>query len=246
MACQTDPAKCRREHIARHLDDAKPDDGDYEARCPKCGHSTFRISKPDRSKYRNIWTCACGRCKCSASDLRATLLQRGIPADCLGLYDGPIQKTIAPDIARKLELAVRDILTVPRLSPADIRLILAEAQGRVVPEEFRPFVKFAVSIGIGSTQAKEAAKRWCRPADSPPVPGGGVIDTSRSTGATAVVKPPRPEHQDRSETVRETVGNRPTGIPDIRRSEVTLVQDVLKSETGERTLEDKDNRRPAA
>lgn len=247
MACGLTPRECRSKHIAAHLRDADLDGEDFEAHCPCCGHGGFRISKAKARKYRNVWTCACGRCHCNASALRAALLGLGIPLECLGVYDGPVPKNIPPEVARNLDLAVRDIFAVPHMRPADMRLVLAEAQGRNVPEVFKPFVKFAVSIGIGTTQAKEAAARWCRPPDSrPPQTGGAVVDTSRSTDANEDVKRPRSGRHRRSETDQRTVGNRPTGITDTRRSDTPVTQNVRRSETGQRTLGDESHLPPAA
>lgn len=177
MACDTAADACRSRHVAAKFPDAEFDGVDFEALCPVCGHRGFRVSHAKVRAYRNVWTCA--RCKASASDLRCALLRLDIPAACLGIYDGPVQKTIDPDAARRMDLAARDILATPRLKPADIRIVLAEAQGHKVPGEFRPFVRWAMGLGIGKTQAQEAAARWCRPAgQSPPLPGAGGRDKS--------------------------------------------------------------------
>ena len=172
MACDLDADTCRAKHIAGRLDGAESDGGDYEARCPACGHGGFRISAARVRAYRNVWTCACKRCRCSPGAVRVKLLGRDIPAACLGLYDGPVRKDIDPETARAVNRAIEDIYAVPHLKPADMRLMLAEAQGRKVPGEFGQLVKFAMSLGIGKTQAKEAAGRWCRPSDSHPPNGG--------------------------------------------------------------------------
>ena len=177
MACHLGPDACRAAHIAGVLDDAEQDGADYEARCPVCGHRGFRISHARVRAYRNVWVCNCQRCKCPVGLLRAKMLGRDVSPGCLGTYDGPVQRAVDPEAARRMDLAIRDILAVPHLKPADMRIVLAEAQGQKVPEEFRPFVKWAVSIGIRPTQAKEAAARWCRPPDSrPPQTGGRGVD----------------------------------------------------------------------
>jgi hypothetical protein len=177
LACDLAADACRREHIARYLVSPEPDGTDYEAHCPACGHGGFRVSAARVRAYRNVWTCACKLCRCTPGAIRAALLVRDIPAACLGIYDGPVRKDIDPEAARTMSRAIGDILAVPHLRPADMRLMLAEAQGRKVPGEFGLCVKFAVSLGIGKTQAKEAAGRWCRPSDSHPQTGGGVVDT---------------------------------------------------------------------
>lgn len=168
MACDLAADACRDRHIVRQLANAEADGADFEATCPACGHGGFRISAARVRAYRNVWTCACKLCHCTPASLRAALLSRTILAACLGNYEGTARREVDPEAAKAMDRAINDILTVPRLCPADMRLMLAEAQGRKVPREFGPFVKFAVTIGIGKTQAKEAAARWCRPSDWSP------------------------------------------------------------------------------
>lgn len=250
VACGLPPGICRREHIARRLEDAEQDGEDFEARCPVCGHGGFRISKAAIRKYRHIWTCACKRCGrgrgCSAGILRVYLLRLDVAPGCLGLYDGAAAKEIGGEVARLMDRAISDILATPRLRPADMRLVLAEAQGRKVPDEFKEFVKFARSLGVGKTQAQEAAARWgCRPPDCPPLTGGGVVDTSRNTGAVEAVKRASSEPRGRSESDQSTVGIRPADETDTGRSGAIGVPNVRRSETDRQNVNDK-NRRPAA
>lgn len=219
MPCGLSPDECRRDCIAARLDDAEPDGADFEARCPACGHGGFRISRPTRSRvYRNIWTCACQRCKCSAGTIRGELLGRGIRAACLGIYDGNAPRAIQPDTARRQDLAIRDILATPHLRPSDMRIILAEAAGLHVPEDASRFVKFAMAQGVGRRQAYEAAARWCRPSDGHPLTGGGVADASRSTEAQSAVKQASSEPRQRAETAQQPCGDR-TEIPSQPRAE---------------------------
>lgn len=177
MACGSSLTACRAQHIAPHLSDAEQDGTDYEARCPVCGHGGFRISEPSRSRYRHVWTCACRRCRCDPAALRSALLKLGALPGCLGNYG--IKERTGFDLAAATQLAqaVDDILTAPHLRPSDMRIILAEARGQKVPADFRTFVKWAMSIGIGQRQAYEAAARWCRPSGSSSSPEGGVVDT---------------------------------------------------------------------
>jgi hypothetical protein len=165
MGCPVGPHQCRAKHIAPKLRDVVPDSGDFEARCPVCGHKTFRISAPKQARYRHIWTCACKRCKCSASQLRAAQLAAGIAPGCLGSYGASSKTPADPAVMAMLVQAVDDILSAPRLKPSDIRIILAEAKGQKVPTDPKAFVPWAISIGIGRRQAYEARDRWCRPAD---------------------------------------------------------------------------------
>ena len=238
MACHANPATCRREHIAKHLEVIAEDHGDFEARCPVCGHGGFRISKPERSnRLRHIWACNCRRCprRCDPRDIRAALLRRKIPPACLGLYEGTAPKDIAPEAAQRMDRAMRDIIATPHLKPSDIRIIIAEALGMKAPTDYREFVKFAKDIGIGHQQAYEAARREVgRPADSPPVPGGGVGNTSRNTKPGSVVKSRRSPHSRSTETVEAGYGNH---------SETPV---EAPTETVEQALMDELDRRPAA
>ena len=169
--------QCRARHVAPGLRDAKPDGTDYEARCPVCGHPAFRVSAAREKRYRNVWTCACKPRHCEPGALRAALLSLGIMPGCLGVYAASAKASTDPGMAARLDAITADILAAPYLKPSDIRILLAEARGQKVPGEYRAFVKWATGIGIGRTQAYEAAARWCRPADESSCPEGGVADT---------------------------------------------------------------------
>lgn len=231
MACKLNPDTCRGKHIASRLNDAERRSADWEARCPICQHSTFRVSVPRVRKYRHIWTCACKGCGCTAGAIRVALLKLGIMGWCLGVYDGPVERKVAPEIARNVDLVLRDIWATPHLKPADMRLALAEAQGHEVPTEYRPFIKFAMSIGISKTRAKEAAEDWCRPSDGRPHTRGAGSQTSRNTTPTALVKPPSSEPQEWSVSDQQLTRNGPSGITDNRRSEGNGAGNVRRSET---------------
>jgi hypothetical protein len=177
VACSRKPAPCRTEHIAGKLASPERDGDDYEARCPACGHGGFRISAPTQARYRNIWTCACKRCRCDKTAIRTALLRLDVSPGCLGSYGTYAKAGTDPAMAVALEVAARDILCAPGLKPSDIRIALAEALGQKVPADYRTFAKWAIGIGVGRSQAYEAAARWCRPPDSPPPPEGGVVDT---------------------------------------------------------------------
>lgn len=196
MPCDKDPTRCRRDHVAPRLIDAVEDGGDYEARCPACGHSTFRVSKPDRSKrLRHVWTCAC-KGQCQPGTLRGALLRLGISPACLGIYDGDNAREIPAEVARAMDRTIDDILSMPGIKLQDVRLLLADAQGRKIPEDYTGFVKFAKGIGLAHQQAYEAARReFCRPSDCPPSNRGEVVDTSRNTEQGNYVKPRRSRHR---------------------------------------------------
>jgi hypothetical protein len=242
MFCDLPDDACRHQHIAALLG-LVPNPrsyGDFEGDCPECRHGGFALSAPTKSRtLRNIWSCNCQRCErgrgCSAATVRAAQLRAGVSAWCLGAYDGGGTQEVSPDTARRLRLAVSDILAAPGLKPADIRIMLAEADGRKVPEVYSEFVRFAKSIGIGKTQAQEAAARWCRPSDCSPQTRGAVADASRNTEAGIVVKPSRSETGIRSVSDQRTVGFRPTDITDTRSSDLPGARNVRKSETDQQT-----------
>lgn len=171
MGCLAPADRCRADHVAARLAAPERDGTDWEAKCPSCHHGGFRVSQPSRSHYRHIWACACRRCKCSPADVRSALLAAGVMPGCLGSYGANGSTGTDPAAAARLQQAVDDILAAPGLKPADIRIVLAEARGQKVPGDYGTFVKWAMGIGIGRSQAYEAASRWCRPADSPS-PGG--------------------------------------------------------------------------
>ena len=169
MSCPLGPGPCRREHIAARLRDAVQDGTDWEACCPVCGHETFRVSAPERARWRNIWGCACrGHRRCQDADMRGALLALGVMPGCLGGYAASMKASTDPNMAARLDAISADILSAPHLKPSDMRILLAEARGDKVPEDQRDFVKWAIELGISRTRAYEAATRWCRPPDSPP------------------------------------------------------------------------------
>lgn len=177
MPCGDSFELCRARHIAPKLRDATPDGTDFEARCPVCGHSSFRVSKADNKRYRHVWTCACRPRHCQPEAMRSELLALGIMPGCLGLYAASAKASTDPNMAGRLDAITADILAAPHLKPSDMRVLLAEARGQKVPGEYRAFVKWAQEIGVGRSQAYEAAARWCRPSDSSSSPEGGVVDT---------------------------------------------------------------------
>ncbi len=169
-----DPGLGRRGAIAKRLglEESSTKRGQFEGRCPECSRDSFSIKGPDKSKLLHIWTCAASK-SCSAEIIRAAMLRRGIQPGWLGGYGSKVSND--PHLAARVEAAVRDIIAAPGLKPADIRIVLAEALGLEVPGDYRAFIGFAQSIGIGRTQAYEAASRWaCRPSGSPPPEGGSA------------------------------------------------------------------------
>lgn len=179
MACGYGPDACREKHIADKLRDAGLKDGtDWEARCPVCGHASFRVSAAREKRYRHVWTCACKPRHCDPGEMRAALLALGILPGCLGFYAASAKAGTDLSMAARLDAITADILDSPHLKPSDMRILLAEARGQKVPGDVHSFVPWAMSIGISRTRAYEAAARWCRPPDGHPSRGGGVEDQS--------------------------------------------------------------------
>lgn len=179
MACGSTAGQCRALHIAPNLRDATQDGTDWEAKCPVCGHGGFRLSQPSRSRYRHIWVCACRRCKCSPDAIRAALLALEITPGCLGSYALDLKPASDPVAAAELREAVDLILSWPGLDASQVRIILAEARGDKIPDDYSGFVRFAKGIGIGQANAYKVAAKHCRPSGCPPPPGeGGVEDQS--------------------------------------------------------------------
>lgn len=174
MACPATPQQCRAAHIAVKLRDAEQDGTDWEARCPVCGHESFRVSEANAKSLRNVWTCACKPCRCKTA-LRAALLGLRILPGCLGIY-GLGMKTHDPAAAAALAEAADLILAWPGLDPSEMRLILADARGDKFPAGYRDFARFAQDIGIGRRHSYNLAEKHCRPSDSPPPPGEGSAD----------------------------------------------------------------------
>ena len=249
MACKTDPDACRREHIARKLglipNPRSP--GDFEGNCPVCGHGGFALSKPTLTRMRNMWSCNCkachGRKGCPAAVIRAEMIRREIRAECLGSYSGKDRREISPATVRKMAQTIDDILDCPRLSGAEIRLLLADARGDEIPKEYGPSAAFLMSIGLGRSNAYNLAERETggRPADqSPPQTRGAGVDTSRTTQSPNRVKPLRSE----TRTCPEIGPEQPE--PSKNWTQTALADPSASPEIGQRTLDDKDNRRPAA
>jgi hypothetical protein len=230
--CRTERRECRGTDIARvlRLVPNKRSPGDWAGDCPACGHGGFALSQPTLTKMRNIWSCNCKTCNggkgCPARITRVAMIGKGIPAGCLGTYIGKDHAEIQPEAARLMTQTIDDILAAPGLKPADIRIALAEARGRKIPEDFAEFVLFAISIGIGRASAYSTAARWCpgsRPSDEYPPQTGGEGSNSSSTSTTRNrVKPPRSEPRNRpkigleqSKNWTETAPSAPPGSPNI-------------------------------
>src|SRR5580704_2284737 len=64
LACGAESGPCRHRHIAEPLqlvpNPRSP--GDWEGRCPECGHGGFALSQPTLTKMRNMWSCNCRIC----------------------------------------------------------------------------------------------------------------------------------------------------------------------------------------
>jgi hypothetical protein len=242
VPCGLDLGTCRRVDIAAvlNLEPNPRSPGDFEGKCPECGHGGFALSQPTLTKMRNMWSCNCKRCGtrgCLAKVVRLAMIRQGVPAACLGTYIGTEKTEISQEEARLMAQTIDDILAAPGLKPADMRIALAEARGRKVPTDYHEFIPFALSIGVGRSQAYEAGKREC---EYPPQTGGDGSNSSSTTEARSVVKSPASEARIRPETGLS--GSAASG----NRTDSSLVPLQRRPETGQRTLDDKSNRRPAA
>ncbi len=178
MACGSKAEQCRAEHIALELRGAGQDGTDWEARCPLCGHGGFRISTAKVRSYRHVWTCNCKRCRCGdPAALRSALLKLGITPGCLGVYAMDLKPAADPIAAAALREAVDLILSWPGLDPSEMRLILAEARGDKIPDDYSGLAKYGQSIGISRAHSFRMAAKLCRPPDASSSPEGGVVDT---------------------------------------------------------------------
>jgi hypothetical protein len=95
------------------------------------------------------------------------MIREGIPVACLGSYIGKERRDVPPDVARKISQTIDDILNSPTLKAADIRILLAEARGDKIPDEYGPCAAYLMSIGLGRSNAYNFAERetGCRPPD---------------------------------------------------------------------------------
>jgi hypothetical protein len=184
LACQLDAARCRAEHVAPRLDDAKEDHGDYETKCPSCGHGGFRVSRP-ATRMRHVWTCNCKICNggkgCPAKVTRAAMLRKGIALWCLGSYIGKGKPEADVDRLLRIAQTVDDVINCcPALSASDITMLLAAARGDDIPDEYKKCAAYARGLGISRANSYNVAEKWAggsgsRPSDSevPPQTGGG-------------------------------------------------------------------------
>lgn len=164
MACRADPGTCRRDHIARPFRGAEYGERGFDATCLVCGHDTYRCQAPDRSRsLRHIWTCACKRCGCDGTRLRAAMLQAGIDPGCLGSYSGDTATTADPDRARRIEQAALDVLALQGQPIGFIKLILAEAVHGPAPDGYADLVRWLQDkAGVTRSEAYRTAERWTR------------------------------------------------------------------------------------
>jgi hypothetical protein len=196
-----------------------------------------------------MWSCNCKICNggkgCPTKVTRAAMLRKKIPPWCLGSYIGKDKP--AADLGRLLKIAqVADDLIncCPVLSAADMVMLLADARGDEIPGDYKGCAKFAKDLGMSHGNAYNVAEKWTRgsgsrPADSqvPPQTGGGVNDSSRTTAKRNRVKPAGREPSNRPEVGFD---------PSKSWTESALGDDPDRPTFGQRTLDDKSNRRPAA
>lgn len=249
MPCGLSPDECRRDHVAARLDGAEADGADFEARCPACGHGGFRVSRPTLTKMRNMWTCHCRICHigqgCPTKVTRAAMIRKKIPPWCLGTYIGKGKSGADLDRLRKIAQTVDDLINAcPVLSAADMVMLLADARGDKIPDNYKDCAKFAKDLGMSNGNAYNIAAKWTagsgsRPPDSevPPLTGGGSRGLQSYHPGAEPCQTPRSEPQN-----LPRVGN--SDSRSWKESTLDDAPDIPK--VGNRTLDDNKNRRPAA
>lgn len=250
MPCGLSPNQCRRDHIAGRLDGAEADGADFEARCPSCGHGGFRVSRPTLTKMRNVWTCNCkicnGRKGCPTRVTRAAMIRRKIPPWCLGSYIGKDKPAADLDRLLKIAQTVDDVINAcPVLSAADITMLLADARGDKIPEDYSECAAFAKKkLGMSNGNAYNVAAKWTTGSSSrppgvevPPQTGGGSRGLQSYHAEAELCQTPRSEDQnlprvgnEDSKSWKEPALDEDSGVPTL----------------GKRTRDDNKNRRPAA
>lgn len=208
MPCGLSPDQCRSDHVAPRLDGAEADGPDFEARCPACGHGGFRVSRPI-TRMRNVWTCNCkicnGRKGCPTRATRAAMIRRKIPPWCLGSYIGKDKPEADSDRLLKIAQTVDDVINAcPVLSAAEIVMVLADARGDRIPDDYKGCAKFAKDLGMSHGNAYNVAAKWTagsssRPPDSevPPQTGGGSRGLQSYHAEAEPCQTPRSEAQNR-------------------------------------------------
>jgi hypothetical protein len=248
VPCGLSPDECRRDCIAARLDDAEPDGTDFEARCPACGHGGFRVSHPV-TKMRNVWTCHCQICNggkgCPVRVTRAAMLRRRISPRCLGSYIG--RDKPGPDLDRLLKIAqtVDDVINCcPVLSAADITMLLAEARGDNIPDEYKGCAAYARGLGMSRANSYNVAEKWTGGSGSrpdglevPPQTGGGSERLQSYHTEAEPRQTPSPEPQE-----CPSLGSGPSNSW----TETTLDDTPARPTLGQRTQDNKRNRRSAA
>jgi hypothetical protein len=251
LACGADSDACREKDIAQTLG-LRPNPrspGDFEGNCPECGHGGFALSKPTLTKMRNIWVCNCKICNggkgCPAKAARAAMLRKKIPPWCLGTYIGKDKPEADLDRLRKIAQTVDDLINAcPVLSASDMVMLLADARGDKIPDDYSECAGFARKLGMSNGNAYNVAAKWTggsgsRPTDArvPPQTGGGSRGLQSYHPEAEPCQTPRSEAQnlpkvgnDDSKSWTESTLDDAPGIPKV----------------GKRTVDSNKNRRPAA
>ena len=252
MACGAESDACRAEHIADPLglrpNPRRP--GDFEGKCPECGHGGFALSRPTLTKMRNVWSCNCKICNggkgCSARVVRAAMLRRKIRPWCLGSYVGKDKPEADLDRLRKIAQTVDDVINAcPVLSAADMVMLLADARGDKIPDhDYSECAAFAKKLGMSNGNAYNVAAKWTAGSSSRP-PG---VEVPPQTGGGSQGLQSYHDEAEPCQTPRSEAQNLPrVGNGDSKTwKEPTLDEAADIPEVGKRTQDAKSNRRPAA
>ena len=136
-----------------------------------CGHGRIQDLEAGLSrKYRHIWTCACKRCGRGAVSRRQSLRVQPAPGrDVPDYLPRPLRRCGSPRGRSRPEVApglwtwpAMPHLAGPRLAWADIRLALAEAQGRKVLDRLHRVREVRQEHRVGHQQAYEAGTALAR------------------------------------------------------------------------------------
>lgn len=156
MTCELIPAQCLAEHVIPKLGDGasivKGTNSQWTARCPAHGdrHASLSITVADKQTARLVWQCHAAT-PCSATEIRAALVARGVPDGCLPRFKH--QRTEDELVAELLPL-----LKEPGTGPLFKLRVAALVRNVELPRGGKELEDFAAECGISKTRAYEATK----------------------------------------------------------------------------------------
>lgn len=159
MACALTKMACFTGHVLPKIERCLRDGEQGYGCCPWHDDAHASMSVRPGNVVRFVWCCEGG---CDPADVRAGLLKRGIPEDCLGTYGTSRrpQPRDAGDSDAKRLLAIADVLS-EGVTPAILRIRIRniiDGKGRDLPRDRAEFLDLAVRAGVGKSQRYEAWK----------------------------------------------------------------------------------------